>query len=123
MLIATSRYHARDVILASPLAPVRVAVGAPRFPFGFDLAGACSMLVPYGAFGRNLSHDEFESAYRTRLDRFGVDAIRSQLERLAVDAPGVVLLCFEDVHAGQSCHRRVFAQWWQERTGEEVPEL
>lgn len=123
MLIATSRYHARDLILASGLAPVRVTVGAPKFPLGFDLAGASSMLAPHGAFGRDLDDQEFAAVYRQRLDRFGVDAIRSQLQTLAGDAPGVVLLCFEDVHAGQSCHRRVFARWWEERTGEEVPEL
>ena len=123
MLIATSRYQGHSAILASGLAPVRVTVGAPRFRLGFDLAGACTMLAPYGAFGRDLDDEEFAAVYRQRLDRFGVDAIRSELKTLAGDAPGVVLLCFEDVHAGQSCHRRVFAQWWQERTGEEVPEL
>jgi rubrerythrin len=35
----------------------------------------------------------------------------------------LVLLCFEDVLAGESCHRRTFAQWWEEQTGQEVPEL
>ena len=38
-------------------------------------------------------------------------------------ASGVVLLCFEDVWAGQQCHRRLLAEHWQERTGHLVPEL
>jgi hypothetical protein len=36
-----------------------------------------------------------------------------------------VLLCFEDVHRdGEgACHRRTFARWWEEQTGEVVEEL
>jgi hypothetical protein len=34
----------------------------------------------------------------------------------------LALLCFEDVHAGQLCHRRMFAAWWHEQTGELLPE-
>jgi hypothetical protein len=34
------------------------------------------------------------------------------------------LLCFEDVdQPGKSCHRRMLATWWQEHTGDVVPEL
>ena len=35
----------------------------------------------------------------------------------------LVILCFEDVLAGHFCHRRVWAGWWHERTGQSVPEL
>jgi hypothetical protein len=36
----------------------------------------------------------------------------------------LVLLCFEDVdQPGKSCHRRMLATWWQEHTGDVVPEL
>jgi hypothetical protein len=34
------------------------------------------------------------------------------------------LLCFEDLtKPGLWCHRRPFANWWLENTGEVVPEL
>jgi hypothetical protein len=35
----------------------------------------------------------------------------------------VLLLCYEDVLAGDWCHRKVFAEWWQEQTGQVVEEL
>ena len=36
----------------------------------------------------------------------------------------LVLLCFEDLtQPGLKCHRRLFATWWHENTGEAVPEL
>jgi rubrerythrin len=35
----------------------------------------------------------------------------------------MVLLCYENVVKGERCHRRMFAAWWEKRTGEEVPEL
>lgn len=53
----------------------------------------------------------------------GVDRLRRAFERLAREHGGqrLVLLCFEaDV---SECHRGQFARWWQERTGQEVPEL
>jgi hypothetical protein len=31
------------------------------------------------------------------------------------DAPGVVLLCFEDVQVGEFCHRTAFAEWWEQQ--------
>jgi Protein of unknown function, DUF488 len=123
MQIATSRYQARERILESGLAPVGTTVGNPRFRLGYELAGRCGMVAPYGLLGKDLTEAEFERGFRDRLERHGVEAIRAKLEEFAGDAPGVVLLCFEDVHAGETCHRRVFADWWLERTGEDVPEL
>ncbi|MDR2170525.1 MAG: hypothetical protein LBP59_10320 [Planctomycetaceae bacterium] len=36
----------------------------------------------------------------------------------------VVLLCYEDVSkVGQWCHRRMFAEWWENKTGEIIEEL
>jgi len=37
----------------------------------------------------------------------------------------VVLLCFEDLRQGGSvwCRRRLFADWWKNKTGEIIPEL
>jgi hypothetical protein len=39
-------------------------------------------------------------------------------------APLLALLCYEDLsEPGTFCHRRMFAEWWSERTGEKVEEL
>ena len=36
----------------------------------------------------------------------------------------LVLLCYEDLtKPGLRCHRRLFANWWCENTGDVVPEL
>jgi hypothetical protein len=122
--IATSRYQAADRIARSGLVPVGTTVGNPRFKLGYVLAGRCGLIAPYGLFGKGLSESEFRDGYVARLEKSGVAAIRERLIEIAgEDAPGVVLLCFEDVHAGEFCHRTVFAEWWEARTGEHVPEL
>ena len=99
------------------------SVGMPRFPLGYELAGSVGMLAPYGLLKID-DLDVFTPLYRERLDRYGTRKIERVLRSLAAgaDAAGVVLLCFEDI-AESWCHRRVFAAWWQEQTGQNVPEL
>ena len=123
MLIATSRYQARELIVASSLAPVRITVGYPRFRLGYELAGSYAGLAPHGLLGKGLNEADFTRLYRLRLDEIGPETIQDELCRLAGGRPGVVVLCFEDVIAGEGCHRRDFATWWEERTGNEVAEL
>jgi hypothetical protein len=120
--LATSRYHATDLVLASGLLPLGITVGSAR-GLQYELAGNVGMLAPYGL--RELDGDAFELAYQERLDYFGARAIGDVLASFvaAYQAPGVVLLCFENVLAGQACHRRTFAEWWEDKTGQPVPEL
>lgn len=125
LTIATSRYAAREKVIGSGLAPVRTTIGAPKFRLGYELAGSVSMLAPYGLLGVD-DPAEFETAYRARLDGFGVERIRAALEDVARAAgtEGCVLLCYENLDdPAQSCHRTTFALWWRENTGEEVLEL
>jgi hypothetical protein len=73
-----------------------------------------------------LPTDVFEQTYRARLDDLGVEAIRALLQRCRDDVGNdrLVLLCFENLNElGKSCHRRIFATWWEENTSEVVPEL
>jgi hypothetical protein len=124
MKIVTSRYQAADRVVESGLVPVGTTVGNPRFKLGYSLAGRCGLLAPYGLFGKGLSESEFRAGYIERLESQGVEKIGARLVEIAgEDAPGVVLLCFEDVHAGEFCHRTIFAEWWTEQTGEPVHEL
>lgn len=62
--------------------------------------------------------------YADMLDETGVDAIRRDFARISQEngGRGLVLLCFEDL-AKAHCHRRLFADFWQARTGQAVPEL
>jgi len=124
MQLFTSRYQR---FRPSQGAPVRTTVGAPRFQLNYELAGEARLLMPSYAMLK-LAEEPYRAIYRERLEAAGVDAIRRQLEAIAVAAHAdrLVLLCFCDLSAPAPdgwCHRRMFAQWWQERTGEAVPEL
>ena len=108
------------------LAPVRITLGKPRMRLDYALAGEIRKLAPSGRLFRIEDPVEFRAAYRERLDRLGVDAVRAQLRAIvaAHGGRGAVLLCFEDVRVpGEWCHRRIFAEWWAERTGQVVAEL
>jgi hypothetical protein len=78
--------------------------------------------MPWGLL--DVADEEFDVRYRARLDRLDLDALAAKFDSLSARHGGrrLVLLCFEDVHAGQSCHRRIFADYWTERTGIAVPE-
>jgi len=101
------------------------SIGRPRFPISYELTEEVGPLKPWGLFGKDLSDDEFGPAYRERLEKVGIDKLQRVFQAISRKCDGrrLVLLCFEDVLAGQSCHRRAFADWWTERTGHLVPEL
>jgi hypothetical protein len=103
--------------------PVRISVGLPRFYAGSGQFEYISMLCPYGLFNKGYSHAEFNERYRARLDDYGVEKIREELERIAAasERDTIALCCFEDVLVS-NCHRTVFAEWWEEQTGEEIEE-
>ena len=125
MDLATSQYAARDLILRSWRVPIGITVGNPRWPLGYVLACNLRALAPTRSM-LGLPTDVFEQIYRARLDNLGVEAIRALLQRCCDDASNdrLVLLCFEDVdQPGKSCHRQMLATWWQEHTGDVVPEL
>lgn len=121
----TSCYSHGRLITASGLAPVRISVGHPRFKLSFELAGACKHLMPERAW-LSLDQPRYEELFRQRLAAAGVETIARELEaiRQAHGGNGIVLLCFEKLQTpGEWCHRRMFAEFWREQTGESVPEL
>ncbi len=128
MKLYTSRYY--DPRWKSPgatdgLVMVRTTVGRPKHKLPYQLAAHIKELTPYESFG---SKDPFRyrELYLARLEHYGVEAIRQQLLKIsaAYDNADLVLLCFEDVLLpGEWCHRRIFADWWFEQTGEIVEEL
>jgi hypothetical protein len=105
--------------------PVQTSIGRPKFPLDYELREQVRELMPRGLFGTDLSGDEFTRRYRERLDKLDLDALRAQFDAISKrnGHKRVVLLCFEDVHAGKHCHRRDFADWYYERTGQRIPEL
>jgi hypothetical protein len=103
----------------------RTSRGGPRFKLDYPLVHSLLKLAPArDLWGLNLA--DFIPAYRAQLDAVGVAAIRKDLAKITSKAPGKepVLLCFEDIRKPEQwCHRRVFADWWAEQTGEVVDEL
>jgi hypothetical protein len=118
--IATGRYSTFD---ASMGVPVAITVGRPKFPLRYEIEHEMRRLAPWGLL--KLDGDEFVQAYRSRLERLDLAAFVAKFEAISARHGGrrVVLLCYENVHAGQLCHRRVFAEWFEERTAQAVPEV
>ncbi len=117
----SSQYQAKELILASGLVPVGISIGEPKFALGYECV-KLTRLAPWGL--RELDDDHlFAALYRDRLDSIGVGMLRSRFHSISAahDGRGLVLLCFEK--PGVFCHRRVFADWWTEQTGQHVPEL
>ena len=97
---------------------VSIAVGNPKYPVPYKIVDA-RILKPYGAFGV-VDNDEFKRRYFKRLDSFGVEKILKELETVSEGHENVILLCHEKDES--VCHRRMFAEWWYENTGELIEE-
>ncbi|MBY8884755.1 DUF488 domain-containing protein [Streptomyces sp. PTM05] len=105
--------------------PVRITVGAPRFKLPYRLTHSVRELAPRREY---LSHPQplFTTAYRADLERVGPARIAERLSRIAEaeQEHRLVLLCFEDLaDPNLWCHRRIFAAWWRDVTGDTVREL
>jgi hypothetical protein len=141
--LATCQYQAYR---RSTGTAVRVTRSAPRWirlpdpRYTDQPAWPSAMLLAPGKdiFRKGLPSDVFAARYLEQLDQtefttlagavlLGVEAVAAQLSQVPVEDGRLVLLCFEseaDITADPlCCHRRVFASWWQDRTGAEVPEL
>ncbi|MGC0418385.1 hypothetical protein [Embleya sp. AB8] len=108
-------------------APIRTTAGAPRWTLGYQLGGhARSITPPRNLLSAELPQDAYEFTYRRFLNTTGVDTIRAELESLAVAnaSQPLVLLCFDRLNQPNGwCHRTMFAAWWTEQTGDQIPEL
>jgi len=125
--LATSRYRNYQYILASGFVPVRTSLGAPRFKLPYQLSTRLPSITPTRILLAIREPDEFAMAYRLQLEEIGVEAIGHGIGSIssAHDGRPLVLLCYEDLAqtGPESCHRRMFAEWWERKTGQEVPEF
>jgi hypothetical protein len=65
---------------------------------------------------------EFTRSFKLRLTEAGPAAALAPLIAHQGDAPGIILLCFEDVRKGDLCHRTMVAEWLAENLALEVNE-
>jgi hypothetical protein len=102
--------------------PVNTAVSPPKWMAHIDFVHG---IKPAGIFGKPQYREEFpyRIAYLERLEKFE-DEIKADLQRLSDKYPAteahpngqpLVLLCWCDVHKGEWCHRRMFADWLADR--------
>ena len=104
--------------------PVGVTFGYPRFKMPYKPAKNLRVLGPPKSM-RDASPTEFTKLYTGYLDELGFEKVYAMLEEVwrTNGEKDLVLLCYEDVNAGQFCHRRVLAEWLESHTGEMIPEL
>jgi hypothetical protein len=112
----TSRY-ANTTLAAYPAAKVSITTSWP--------ARSPSWRRP--ATWSNKTEAEFAALYTALLvERGGVEHLTRRFASVAAETGSdyLVLLCFEDLRkTGVFRHRRVFADWWEERTGQLVREI
>lgn len=121
--LLTGRFQNRRLKGGGYLA-VPICLSLPRWKLAYSLAPSLRALAPKYAYLR-APFEEYRRHYRHDLHVLGVKRIRAMLEETASpDGFQTVLLCYEDLRKPEAwCHRRLFAEWWQEQTGEDVPEL
>lgn len=119
----SSRWSNRALETA-PVVAVGISRGVPRFRVAYRYRRLLD-LYPDGWMFSIEDDERFERVYVAKLERLGVDRIMEGLRKISDEEGGadLVLLCFEDVLAGESCHRRMFAAWWTAQTGQVVEEL
>jgi hypothetical protein len=124
--LATSRYQAADLIEASGRAAVGITLGYPRWKLRYPVVANLRQLAPTREMIRVDDARLFDQMYRDRLGDLGIAEARRLLRDCVERANNehLILACYEDLtKPGLRCHRRLFANWWMERTGEIVPEL
>lgn len=118
MNIYTSYFAKQKKMELEDAAYVSIAVGNPKYAVPYTIVNA-RILKPYGVSFK-LSFEEFKRQYIQRLEKYGVDEIRKEIIDTAGGHRNVILMCHEKDE--NTCHRRMFAEWWESKTGERIEE-
>lgn len=124
-MLYTARFQNKQIKRAGRAA-VAISLGVPKWPLGYSIAAQVRDLAPDGWALHIKDEAEYRRKYEAKLERLGVDRVRDQLEQISQmhGNADLVLLCWEDIaRPGVWCHRRMFADWWERKTGQRVDEL
>lgn len=122
--IFTSRFSNHGIV-DGEVTPVQISLGAPRFRTGYTILARLYDLAP-GRAWMNARYDDYKKKYLAQMHEKGFSAVVDMLYEVFVEngRKPLVLLCFEDVRNPEDfCHRRIWADWYEDLTGNEVPEL
>jgi hypothetical protein len=119
----TSKWANQDLTHLD-VVPVGISRGVPRWPLPYRYK-LLRLLAPSRETFALQDLEEFQQAYMAGLEDIGVGKIAWALRKISREHSGrpLALLCYENTHTGEVCHRRMFAEWWKAQTGQEVPEL
>jgi hypothetical protein len=120
-------YYQNKALDASKHLIVQTSNGHPQWGIQPEIA-LHSLKPPLALMGADIPVDVFAERYRIHLDTVGVEQIREELKQLNEAAAKTdreaILCCFESLKKeDQHCHRRMFADWWFEKTGETLAEF
>lgn len=105
--------------------PIQTSIGNPKFWRCNPLTQA-KVFYPYATFKK---HADKSMAQKSQIYQKSLDVYASQIEKMLDNFTAIygdkplVLMCYEDVQAGEICHRRWLAEWFKTRYNIDVPEL
>lgn len=123
-MIYTGTYRDGEKLGNGAFYKLRISVTQPKWA---NTDGAVPALFPdadllWGFKQGSVTMEQYTQRYLAALDARR-DQVKAQVEnarRLAGGRP-LILLCW--CGKGKFCHRRLFARWWRENTGEDVQEI
>ena len=121
MEIYTSRWANKELAHLD-VVPIGISRGVPRWPLPYRYK-LLRLLGPSRETFVLQDLKKFEQAYLTGLEEIGAEKIARALRKISDEHGGrpLALLCYENIHAGETCHRRMFADWWKERPARTCP--
>lgn len=105
--------------------PVRTTITPPRWKLPYELTHKIMQIAPDRAYIR-APKSEFRRRYFEKLNSTGPAGLIAIMERIAeIENDGrLVLLCYEDLTKPDLwCHRTLFGEWWENKTGNPVREI
>ena len=120
-----ARYGALRLLSSGAVVPVRISMIDPRelMDLPYEIATSVPELMPerdHLGEWRN-----FSPRFWRKLDTIGPEKILPKLAGISNDQGGrpLALCCFEDLRAGDECHRAVVMAWMRDVAGVEVREI
>lgn len=123
MKIYTSRYSNPE-LKTGKYTVVGITRGLPKFSLGYELAGNIADFGPPGWLFHENDRTIFAPKYFEYMDGLGIERVKQMLSRYKLQGKDIVLCCYEDVRKpNEWCHRLVFAEWFERKTGYRIDEL